>query len=655
MSLINMLSWWQWCVLGAVPPAIVLLYFLKLKRQPLEVPSTYLWLKSVEDLHVNSIWQRLRTSILLLLQLLLIAIAIVALMRPGWRGSKLTGDRFVFLVDTSASMSATDVKPTRLDEAKRRVEELIDQMVSGDVAMIVSFSDSARVEQLFTDNHRELHRRLEGIRPTNRGTMLGEALRVAAGLANPGRAFEISETQVAEGLPTTLYLFSDGKFPDVEGFSLGNLKPIFVPIGEPAEPNVGITAFSTRRREDNKEMLQAFARLENFGPEPVTAEVELFKDDALVDAGKVELKAGGAGGIVFELGDLHSGALKLLTHSGGVLSLDDEAWAAVDPPTRSKVLLVTPGNDALELALNTESAHELSEIEVAPPSILETKPYEQKASSGYYALVIYDQCSPKQLPQADTLFIGRMPAGTSWTADPKKPVPQIIDVETAHPLMQLIDLGNVKFVEGQAIKPPAGANVLIETDAGPLFAIAPRDGFEDAVLGAEIVGTNEQGEREANTDWPLRLSFPVFVLNALSYFGGSATSISAVNIQPGRSVSLRSVGSAETLDVRTPSGKTFSLTREKAETFNFSGTDELGIYQVEEPKQPPQRFAVNLFDSAESNIEPRPENTVRIGYVEVKGQAGWEGARRELWKALLLGALCVLGLEWYIYNRRVYV
>ena len=57
------------CVLAAVPPAIVLLYFLKLKRQPLEVPSTYLWRKSIEDLHVNSIWQRLRQSLLLLLQL----------------------------------------------------------------------------------------------------------------------------------------------------------------------------------------------------------------------------------------------------------------------------------------------------------------------------------------------------------------------------------------------------------------------------------------------------------------------------------------------------------------------------------------------------------------------------------------------------------
>jgi len=39
-SFLNMLSWWQWTILAAIPPAIVLLYFLKLKRKPVEVPST---------------------------------------------------------------------------------------------------------------------------------------------------------------------------------------------------------------------------------------------------------------------------------------------------------------------------------------------------------------------------------------------------------------------------------------------------------------------------------------------------------------------------------------------------------------------------------------------------------------------------------------
>ncbi len=139
-------------------------------------------------------------------------------------------------------------------------------MKAGDVAMIVSFSDSARIEQLFTDNRRELERQLATIRPTNRATRLGEALRVAAGLANPGRALEVSETQVVEGLPATVYILSDGRFPDVEGFSLGKLKPVFVPIGEPAAPNIGIVAFSTRPREDKKDQLQALPPAGEFWP-----------------------------------------------------------------------------------------------------------------------------------------------------------------------------------------------------------------------------------------------------------------------------------------------------------------------------------------------------------------------------------------------------
>ena len=652
MSTINTLSGWQWAVLAAIPPAIVLLYFLKLRRTPLEVPSTYLWHKSIEDLHVNSIWQRLRTSLLLLLQLLLVAIAMLALVRPGWSGSKLEGDRFIFLVDTSASTSSTDVKPTRLAEAKRRVGELIEQMASGDVAMIVSFSDRARVEQVFTDNRRELVRQLAAIRPTSRGTQLAEALRVAAGLANPGRAFEINETQVVEGLPATIYIFSDGQFPDVEGFSLGNLTSVFVPIGQADSPNVGVTAFSTRRGEERKDQFQAFARLENFGPQDVDADVEVHRDGELFDNKVVTLKTHGSASVVFELGDLHSGALELRTRGGGALALDDRAWAAIDPSTRAHVLLVTPGNEALELALATENARELADVEVARPEVVETKEYSLKASEGRYALVIYDQCQPREMPQADTLFIGRLPPLPSWKAGAKMAAPQIIDVETAHPLMQLIDLGNVKFAEASPLVPPAGSSVLISTDAGPLFAIAPRDSFEDAVLSAEIVGSSDAGQRYANTDWPLRLSFPVFILNTLSYFSDSAAG-GSTSVQPGGSVSLRAVGSADTLTVRTPSGESIPLARDRGESFSFSGTDELGIYTVEEANEPAKHFAVNLFDSAESNIQPRSD--IHIGYSKVQGQADWQGARNELWKPLLLGALGVLCLEWYIYNRRAYL
>jgi hypothetical protein len=38
---LNTIPAWQWALLALVPPAIIALYFLKLRRQPLEVPSTY--------------------------------------------------------------------------------------------------------------------------------------------------------------------------------------------------------------------------------------------------------------------------------------------------------------------------------------------------------------------------------------------------------------------------------------------------------------------------------------------------------------------------------------------------------------------------------------------------------------------------------------
>lgn len=57
MTWINMLSPLQWALLLAIPPAVLSLYFLKLKRQEALVPSTMLWKRAIEDLHVNSIWQ----------------------------------------------------------------------------------------------------------------------------------------------------------------------------------------------------------------------------------------------------------------------------------------------------------------------------------------------------------------------------------------------------------------------------------------------------------------------------------------------------------------------------------------------------------------------------------------------------------------------
>ena len=51
-------------ILFLIPPLIILLYFLRLKRKPVPVSSTYLWKKSIEDLHVNRLMQWLPAQLL---------------------------------------------------------------------------------------------------------------------------------------------------------------------------------------------------------------------------------------------------------------------------------------------------------------------------------------------------------------------------------------------------------------------------------------------------------------------------------------------------------------------------------------------------------------------------------------------------------------
>jgi hypothetical protein len=654
MQILNMLSGWQWAVLAAVPAAIVALYFLKLKREPLEVPSTFLWTRSIEDLRVNSLWQRMRQSLLLFLQLLLIALVAIALLRPSWEGERLEKDRYIFLVDNSASMNSTDVAPSRLIEAKRRVEQMLDEMDSGSEVMIISFSDTAQVEQGFTTNVQELRRAVAGIRPTNRSTSLDEALRLAAGLANPNTSREIGTALLAESLPAKLYIMSDGRFPDVRGFALGNLDAKFVPIGAPDAANVGIVAFTTGRNENHPDQLQAFARLENHGSQEAAVSLELYLDDQLLDARQTKIAAGDAANEAFALGSIDRGVLRLNVATPDVFMLDNQAWAIINPSRRARVLLVTSGNEPLERALTVPSAQQWAEVTVEKPSELTGEAYRKEAAGAAFELIIYDRCAPATMPQANTWFIGAIPPQANWSAAAPVAQPQIIDTDRSHPIMQGIELGDVIVSEARPLTIPSGGKRLIDSNKGTLLAIGPREGFEDAVLGIDFLKADEHGEAIANTNWPIKLSFPLFVSNLLQYFRRNQQAVAGAGYRPGQPAMLRSE-SPGALVVKTPGGQTIDVPRTHQAARSFSQTDQLGVYDVRDGGKTVQQFAVNLFDSKESDIRPRTEDSVKIGFVEVKPTSHAVPVRRETWKFLLLVALGVLILEWYIYNRRVYL
>ena len=72
-------------LLGLVTlPVIVAFYMLRLRREERTVSSTFLWQHLVRDVEANAPWQRLRRSLLLLIQLLLALLLVAVVARPVW-------------------------------------------------------------------------------------------------------------------------------------------------------------------------------------------------------------------------------------------------------------------------------------------------------------------------------------------------------------------------------------------------------------------------------------------------------------------------------------------------------------------------------------------------------------------------------------------
>lgn len=678
MSWVPTLVPWQWALLAAVPVGIILLYFLKLRREPVEVPSTYLWARTIEDLHVNSLLQRLRRSLLLFLQLLVVLLAAIALFRPGLRGETSGQGRTVFLLDTSASMQATDVDDdeSRFAKAKRLIGERIESMSDSDAAMLVTFSDRPDTVQSFTSDRRRLRDALSRVEVTNHPTDILGALKAADGLANPRRTSESGNTmdvQVAEAMPADLLIFSDGGFQSVTEFSLGNLIPQFISIGSQKVNNVAVTAFSAERNVERPTEVQAFATIVNLGDLPAEATATLLLDGEEWESENVSLDPGDQSGLSFALDSEESVTLALKLEIDDDLALDNVAYAGLTPMRTVSVLVVTEGNTPLRLGLSTVKASKICNPEFVSPSFLGTDEYAARAAAGIDDLIIYDRCSPDQMPPTNTFFIGALPPsrpgaesapaatpedgegekdenkGWSWATDEASVV--LVDVDRTHPMMRYLELFSLLIFNGRAVNGPLGSSELVGADIGSMLVLAPRDGYQDMVLGFEIISSADDGSAQTNTNWYAERSWPVFVLNVLRYLAGAAEATGAPSYRPGETVRLRLESAITDAQLRRVGGESSTIRTGPSGVAEIVATNQPGNYLVESGDRLADLFAVNLFDRSESDIAAAP--SIEVGYEAVEAATGGVEKRREYWRWALITMLGLLAAEWWVYSRRV--
>jgi len=618
--------------IGALAGAVVVVfYILKLRRRPVAVPFERLWERILRDKEATSLFSQLKRLLSLLLQLALLALLLLALGDPRPAANILEGRNIVVLVDASASMKATDAVPSRIDAAKEEVKRMARGLSGSDRMLIAQMDAAVTPLSTMTSEIPELEAAIVSVRATDAGADFARGLRFAAdtlrGLSSP-----------------EVIVVSDGALgPAIDAagpVDLGDVSVSYVPVGS-RSTNVAITGFSVRRYPLDKSRYEVMLEVTNTNDEAVDVELSLFGDGELTDLSQIRL---GPNERLPRFYPNLSGASNTLeakiafangTHDD--LPADDHAFALLPERRRARVQVVTTGNMFLEAALLLDEYLDVTSVD---PSKYPAK--------GTFDVTIFDGVTPNVAPGSGSLFYLN-PTGENVPFEVGKPVEDtdpnyrlgFDELDEKHPILRYTVLSDVNIGRARPLKGEKEDKVIGRSYKGPILISGSRAGVKFVALGFDV--------RES--DFPLRISWPIFLLNTINEFVEEDVQYIS-SFRTGTVFQIPASSAAETAKLEMPDGSSREVPVKDGRAI-FLG-QHAGFYKLSTGPDEETKFAANLVDPAESAIAP--VNELVIGG-RAAGPVGEfkVGVRREIWIYLLAAVLLVTAIEWLTYHRRVTV
>jgi hypothetical protein len=648
---------------GLIVP-IVIFYILKIRLRRQTVSTVMFWRQVLDEQNPRSIWQRLRHFISLLLQLAMLSLLVLALADPYFFWEVRSARRIVLVVDHSASMNATDVKPSRLAEAKRQAGAVIAGMRHRDEMALVAAGTQPQVIVGFTGRQRTLNDALNALPASDGPSQIADAIALGQRL--------LGERQ--DGKRPEVLVFTDAQFSGNEQFlgttatekpeptatlspaasESAHKSPVSLRvIGERAN-NVGITQFQVRRSLIDPLGYQILAEVTNASDQPVECRIEVdlisssTKATEPIDVVPLKLEPGGKWTQVFEKTSADGGHLIATLRHDDALAVDNRALAVLPRREIQPVILVTSGNLFLQKVFEANPLVKLTVVAEPPPAI----------PAG--TVVVYHRVAPEKLPAGSVFVIDPANSSDVYTAGEPLENAIVVKQDKDSPLMAHVRLDNIVMQEARKLVPvqPEQVKVLAASLSNdPLFFAVERPEGKVLVLTVNL----------DKADYALRTAFPISVGNALHWFAGNKSD-------------LRESLASGSLTIVTPSdftaspqGKNLVLVSPMGEAkplpsnldkMTIGPLDHCGIWKIEtasgsEAKgsvkiggsNPPLiEIACNLASAGESDIRP-PEELVSKTPPPSPVMAGL--GSHPLWFWLLLLALVLTSIEWYMYQRRV--
>jgi hypothetical protein len=601
---------------AAAIPVVIVFYLLKRKRVVKLVSSTLLWQKFLAETQASAPFQKLRKNWLLILQIILLTLAVLALTRPYFSTTAKPAQRRVVILDASASMQATDESPSRFEKARAEALKWVDSLKDTDEMVIVLAGATTEVKQSATSEKAALRRALQACTCSDGPTRLIPALKMA-------------ESLVRDLDPKTgpeIHLFSDGAVPELNEFENKALPLIYHRVGKGAN-NLGITALDVRANPEDARQRAIYASVANFAPDNQQTDLELLLDDRLLETRPLNIPPGQTSPQVFKANQSRDGVFTVRLTAQDDLAVDNQASIVSLMPRPVKVLLVSRGNRLLEKALRAAANVELA----SATDLTDT--------AAGWDFVVLDDVTPTVWPKGNVLAIHVV--NTNWFEGVKRvEAPPIVDWKSAHPLLRYTGFDNVQVVQSLTARTPTWAVSLVETPQAPLILAGELGRQRIVWIGFDILESN----------WPLRVSFPIFIANAVEWLNPANARSGQLLVKAGDPFRLALLEPQPGAQVTLPDGTTKALKLDPtANELVFGDTYKAGVYRLRLGTNDTV-FCVNLLDAAESNIKPRDE--LQLGKFTKVSATTTKRANMELWRTIATLGLLVLLAEWWYYHRR---
>jgi len=674
-------------------PALVVFYLLKLRRRPIRVSSTLLWMRAVRDLQVNVPLRWLRPSWLFFLQFLILALFLLALARPAVDMAGQAPAKVALLIDRSASMSARDGnqggtrEESRLDAAKERALRTLEELARSSprtAVGVVAFAAEPRLLTGFTTDRGAARAAILGIEPSDQPGDVGAALRLAGAVLSTDAGEEEARQRAL------VVMFSDGGSATAEGYALAGAEFRYERIGPEAagHDNLGVVALAARRDWDDPASVRIFARIQNAAAEPIASNITLSLDDKVVESRPLVIPgaaaAGGPGSgsiqtltpsqfpVTFRLETRESGVVRIRIERADLLDSDNSAAVVLTAATKPRIQLVIP--DAAPPNPGEQAAggppppqwfiSSIIQEMGLPLRIVPASVYERDAASGEPSivapdLVIFDRVRPRAMPVSPSLSFGAgLPApGLDAPAEPLGQGTYVVSWMRSHPALRHVALDTI-FVSRPLRLAEAGER---EGGQGPVLTELARGAAGPLMVMGQVGATRHivVGFALADSNWPLHVGFPIFIASAIDYLTLRGEDRAGRGYTTAEPVEFVYAGPRATITLQGPATITAEVPAGPSpgrpagpRAVNLGLIERAGVYALADggpggdTAGADTAIAVNLLDEGESALAVR--GVIRVGGDEVTGQGGSGGGPREIWPWLVLAALVLLSVEWFV-------